>query len=483
MKDSFKTYFERGLALFLTVAACILFFFLVYRFRSLQGEISAVVAIVSPFIYGAVIAYLLMPLKKLLIRRLYRLFGVESCTDGHGAKRRRLASTIAIFLCIVAAVLIIYGLFALIVPQLIDSIAALITAAPTYYQTIIGWVDDFAADNEPLMDFLQNSSVDIAAELESLATNQIFPNLKSLMSGVSSGILSALVGVKDLIIGLIIAAYMLDKSDTFLRQSRMILLALFPYKRGLPEGEEQAADWIMRQARILNDYMGGFINGKLLDSLIIGLICLAFTTLVRMPYAVLISVIVGVTNIIPFFGPFIGAIPSALLVLIVDPLQCVVFVIFIIILQQFDGNILGPHILGNATNLDSFWVLFAILFFGGMYGVVGMVIGVPVFGFIYQLIRETVNKRLARQRDILALSPHTSDLVKDLCVPSGSSYGTSGETDDYPAQANGAYPSFEPSGYTPALFDSGKTEAPEDDDSGTSDNASSDDISDSDRAK
>ncbi len=452
MKGSFKNYFERGLAFFLTISACILFFFLVYRFNDLKEEISAVVSIVSPFIYGAVIAYLLMPLKKLLISRLFRLFRISECSEKQAAVRKKTAVAISIFLCLVTAILIIYGLFALIVPQLIDSITALIAAAPSYYQTVLGWLNDFAADNEYLLNILENSSVDIASEIEIFATEQIFPNLKIIMSGLSSGILTALVGVKDLIIGLIITVYILDKSDTFLRQTKMIILALFPYRRDLEDGEEQIADWIMRQGHILNDYMGGFINGKLLDSLIIGLICLAFTTLVKMPYAVLISVIVGVTNIIPFFGPFIGAIPSALLVLIVDPLQCVVFVIFIIILQQFDGNILGPHILGNATNLDSFWVLFAILFFGGMFGVVGMVIGVPVFGFIYQLIRETVDKRLARQADILAESPHARDIFENLHAEKQHD----SDSGEHTSEANCAYPSLEPSGHTPAVFDSKK---------------------------
>lgn len=160
----------------------------------------------------------------------------------------------------------------------------------------------------------------------------------------------------------------------------------------------QPADWILKEADIINDYLGGFIKGKLLDSLIIGLICMVFTSLVNMPYAVLVSVVIGVTNIIPFFGPFIGAIPTAALILMVSPVKCIYFIIFILVLQQFDGNILGPKILGNTTHLSSFWVLFAILLFGGLFGIVGMVIGVPVFAFFYQLVREWVLGRLKKQR-------------------------------------------------------------------------------------
>lgn len=154
----------------------------------------------------------------------------------------------------------------------------------------------------------------------------------------------------------------------FCRQARLMVQAFFPYRdlteineRRKKRGQKlklQRAEWIIEETNILNDYLGGFVKGKLLDSLIIGLICMVFTVVVNMPYAVLVSVIIGVTNIIPFFGPFIGAIPTAALILMVDPLKCVYFVVFIIILQQFDGNILGPKILGNTTQLSSFWVLF-----------------------------------------------------------------------------------------------------------------------------
>ena len=147
-----------------------------------------------------------------------------------------------------------------------------------------------------------------------------------------------------------------------------------------------------------NEIFGGFIIGKIIDSLIIGVICFIGLSILNMPYTMLVSVIVGVTNVIPFFGPYIGAIPSTILIALEDPMKGVYFLIFILVLQQFDGNILGPKILGNTTNLSSFWVLFAILLFGGVFGIVGMVIGVPVFAFIYQLIREWVLDRLEEQK-------------------------------------------------------------------------------------
>ena len=193
----------------------------------------------------------------------------------------------------------------------------------------------------------------------------------------------------------------LNSRKIFRRQTKLVIHALLPYKEYPPKKDgkpaEQRADWVIRELHILNDYLGGFIKGKLLDSLIIGVICMVFTACTNMPYAVLISVVIGVTNIIPFFGPFIGAIPTALLILMVSPIQCVYFVVFIIVLQQFDGNILGPKILGNTTQLSSFWVLFAILLFGGVFGIVGMVIGVPVFATLYGLAQEFIHAMLDRR--------------------------------------------------------------------------------------
>ena len=234
--------------------------------------------------------------------------------------------------------------------------------------------------------------------MQDFAKTQLLPNINDIISGGSVSLLTFLMTAKDLVIGLIVAVYFMNSRKLFARQAKLVIRALFPPKEHLKEDRMQAADWILKEVDIINDYLGGFIKGKLLDSLIIGLICMVFTSVVDMPYAVLVSVVIGVTNIIPFFGPFIGAIPTAALILMVNPVKCVYFVLFILVLQQFDGNILGPKILGNTTHLSSFWVLFAILLFGGLFGIVGMVIGVPVFAFFYQLAREWVLGRLKKQR-------------------------------------------------------------------------------------
>ena len=402
MDEKWKDYFYKGAAVFLTVAMCILFFFVVFRFDDLRKYIGLVIRILMPFIYGGVIAYLLSPVCGWFERHLAELASLDKKPEQTAAKYRKFFKGISIFLSLLLFCLIIYALVAMLVPQVINSVLILIEAMPGYIQTVSDWIEKLVQDNPLMVSYVEQYSADIMDSVQNFAKTNILPNINNIISGVSASLWTMVTMVKNLGIGLIVAVYLLNSRVVFRRQIKMLIHAVFPYKEYPPKknGEEvkQKADWIIEEIHILNDYLGGFIKGKLLDSLIIGVICMVFTACTNMPYAVLISVVIGVTNIIPFFGPFIGAIPSAVLILMVSPIQCVYFVIFVIILQQFDGNILGPKILGNTTNLSSFWVLFAILLFGGIFGIVGMVIGVPVFAFIYQLIRGWVIDRLKNQR-------------------------------------------------------------------------------------
>ena len=402
MDEKWKDYFYKGAAVFLTVAMCILFFFVVFRFNDLRKYIGVVVKILMPFIYGGVIAYLLAPVCGWFERHLADLADLDKKPEKTAEKYRKFFKGISILLSLLLFCLIIYALVAMLVPQVINSILLLVEAMPGYIQTVSDWIEKLVQDNPVMLSYVEQYSADIMESVQNFAKVHLLPNINNIISGVSASLWTMVTMVKNLGIGLIVAMYLLNSRKIFRRQTKLVIHALLPYKE-YPVKEdgkqkEQRADWVIRELHILNVYLGGFIKGKLLDSLIIGLICMVFTACTNMPYAVLISVVVGVTNIIPFFGPFIGAIPSAILILMVSPIQCVYFVIFVIILQQFDGNILGPKILGNTTNLSSFWVLFAILLFGGVFGIVGMVIGVPVFAFIYQLIREWVLDRLEEQK-------------------------------------------------------------------------------------
>ena len=402
MDEKWKDYFYKGAAVFLTVAMCILFFFVVFRFDDLRKYIGVVIKILMPFIYGGVIAYLLAPVCGWFERHLADLAVLDKKPEKTAEKYRKFFKGISILLSLLLFCLIIYALVAMLVPQVINSILLLVEAMPGYIQTVSDWIEKLVQDNPVMLSYVEQYSADIMESVQNFAKVHLLPNINNIISGVSASLWTMVTMVKNLGIGLIVAVYLLNSRKIFRRQTKLVIHALLPYKEYPPKKNgksvEQKADWMIRELHILNVYLGGFIKGKLLDSLIIGVICMVFTACTNMPYAVLISVVIGVTNIIPFFGPFIGAIPSAILILMVSPIQCVYFVIFVIILQQFDGNILGPKILGNTTNLSSFWVLFAILLFGGVFGIVGMVIGVPVFAFIYQLIREWVLDRLEEQK-------------------------------------------------------------------------------------
>lgn len=396
MKENWKDYYHKGLAAFLTVAMCILFFFIVFRFKELSYYIGLLMGILRPFAFGAVIAYLLTPLCNWFERHLAESAKLQKMPKEREKRYKKLFGGFSILLSLLLFCFVIYALIAMVVPQLISSILILVDAMPGYIQKISVWIEDLVADNPVLLNYVERYSADILESAQDFAKTHLLPNINNIISGVSTSLWTMVKMAKDFIIGLIVAVYLMNNRRMFSRQAKMVIHAMFPARNDMEQEKEQIADWVIRETHIINDYLGGFIKGKLVDSLIIGLICMFFTGVTEMPYAVLVSVVIGVTNIIPFFGPFIGAVPAAILILMVSPIQCVYFIIFILILQQFDGNILGPKILGDTTHLNSFWVLFAILLFGGLFGVVGMVIGVPVFAFFYQLVKEWVHKRLEK---------------------------------------------------------------------------------------
>ena len=355
MDKKWKDYYYKGSAVFLTVAMCILFFFAVFRLQEIGRYAKLVAGILMPFIYGAVIAYLLTPVCKFIENYLEKKVQICRYPADKAKRLRGFFKGIAILLSILLFCLIIYALIAMLVPQLVNSVLLLMDAMPGYVQTASLWLEKLVENNPVMLNYVEQYSTDIMDYVQNFAKTSLLPNINNIITGVSSSLLTMIGVAKNLVIGLIVAVYFLNSRELFCRQARLMIHAVFRDREMTEEekasGKEQKADWIIRETNVLNDYLGGFVKGKLLDSLIIGVICMIFTVVVNMPYAVLVSVIVGVTNIIPFFGPFIGAIPTALLILMVSPIKCVYFVVFIIILQQFDGNILGPKILGNTTQL------------------------------------------------------------------------------------------------------------------------------------
>lgn len=389
-------YLAMGLTAFAVIAASLCLFFLLFHLRTVTAFFNTIGGILRPIFMGAVIAFLLLPIHRHILRFLTAMTPDKRMEDH---RNMAFLNFVAIVLSLALAVLLIYLLLAMVIPQVYDSVVGLVQAIPDYIEVVQGWLQGFFEDNPDIQASVMsiyNSSAasleqwlnsDILPNLESATTalewvrKDIMPNLTGVVAGVSGVVVGFLVLVKDLLIAVIVSVYLLLRKDIFAAQSKKVVYSLF---------RTDIADLIIGETRNAYRIMSGFINGKLLDSLIIGVLCLICCNILKFPYPALIAVIVGVTNIIPFFGPFIGAIPCGLLIFLVNPLQAVYFAIFILALQQFDGNILGPKILGETTGLASFWVLFSILLFGGLFGFAGMVLGVPVFAMFYSVVSRLV---------------------------------------------------------------------------------------------
>ena len=383
--DKYRTYIYWGgtaLAVLLLLVAAV---FVVIRW-SLVAALGAKIAhILAPVIYGAVFAYLLNPVYNRVQAAVMKLTK-DIIPDEKGRKRLGGFFGTLASMCLLVAVVV--GLISMLIPQLISSIRGVMETLPSSINNLEIWLEKILADNPDLEQQVMQHYGAAADYLQNWLTNVVVPNIYRIIGSVSSGVVLVVQAVFDILIGLIVMVYLLNMKEKLLAQAKMIIYGVFPLK---------IANKVIEEGRYVHQVFGGFIIGKLLDSLIIGLICFVLLGFANMPYVLLVSVIVGVTNVIPFFGPFIGAIPSAFLILLSDPMKCLYFLIFVLLLQQFDGNILGPKILGDSTGLSSFWVLFSILLFGGLMGFVGMIIGVPTFAVMYRLVTEFTTWRLGKK--------------------------------------------------------------------------------------
>ena len=381
-----SSYLKWGLTIFLTVCAILVFYDTFYMNGTLQRMVSKLASILSPVLVGLVMAYLLAPIvnwiERLIRSGLGRIKGLEGKTIPHAAGWLR---AVSILLTWAIVLLLLYLMFSVVIPQLVDSVVMLINNAETYYDKIYTWIVNLLDKNPTVEDWVNKNLDTYYKNLLDILTNKILP---TITGGLISGIWGLVSFAMDFLVGIIVSVYMLAMKEQSLARCCKLLYGVC---------KEDHARWIARAVRRADGIFSGFVRGKLLDSLIIGILCLIGCTLLKMPYAPLVSLIVGVTNVIPFFGPFMGAVPSAFLILLVSPKKCLFFVIFVIALQQFDGNILGPKILGNATGISSFWVVVAITVGGGFGGVLGMFLGVPVFACIQVLVKHLVDQRLRRR--------------------------------------------------------------------------------------
>ncbi|MBQ1675539.1 MAG: AI-2E family transporter [Oscillospiraceae bacterium] len=390
MKDR-KKYLHLGLMLFFTACAILVFYDTFYKGGTLQRFMTKLVDIIAPVLYGFVMAYLLAPIVNWMERVLTG--GANRALKGKGLTvPNRWLRALSIFLTWAFALLLIYLLLVMLIPQLVESITMLIANAEGYYRQIYAWVNgvlngesDVGSWASDMIDRYYDNALDI---LEKNILPWAQTMLTSLTGGIWSGILGVVMFLKNFIIGIIVSVYMLAMKERSAARCAKLVYGVF---------REDRAKLIMRGTRKVDKIFSGFVRGKLLDSLIIGILCFIGCSILGLPYTPLVSVIVGVTNVIPFFGPFLGAVPSAFLILLVSPLKCLYFIIFIIILQQLDGNVIGPRILGGSTGISSLWVVIAILVGGGFGGMLGMFVGVPICASLQALTRYLVDQRLRKR--------------------------------------------------------------------------------------
>ena len=370
--------------IFIVGALLIIFNQIVGNYESFSEGVGTIKTIISPFIYGFVMAYLLSPIYNATVRGLYKLLGKYFKNKQRLFSFCKLVASVVAVVCLIGAVA---GLIALIVPQVIESLTGILKSLPQRLTQLSALFNDITSkmDNKRLAMKMSEIYAQVQTNLIELAQTKLLPGMGTLVGQVSTQVILTLKTMMNVMIGVMACVYMLNSKERFQGQFKKVILATLP---------KEKAEAVFDFAKFTNRTFGGFINGKIIDSIIIGIICFILMEIFGFPYPILISAIIGITNVIPFFGPFIGAIPAAIIILLVSPIHALYFLILIFILQQVDGNIIGPAILGNTTGIASFWVLFSIVIGGGLFGFIGMVLGVPVFAIIYYYFSRSINKRL-----------------------------------------------------------------------------------------
>ncbi len=418
MKNS-KDYIKWGLTAFLVILGGFASYYVIFHLDSLSLTLKKLFVVLMPVIDGFILAYLIAPLVNATERNLTTpIFAFFKMDHKKGPKR-----FLSIIITEIFVLWVVYAFFSIVIPQIYNSIRTILEQFPNYINTIILWISKILADNpeseKSVIEFINQSSMDLTTFINTTILPQLnsvnnvtkmlsqLGNVVNVITSVSMSVYSVFKAVWNLLIGFIISIYLLSSKELFAAQAKKIVYAICSV---------EGANRFISNVRFAHKTFGGFFVGKILDSIIIGIICFVITSILGMPFCVLISVIIGVTNIIPFFGPFLGAIPSILLILFVDPLKAVYFAIFVIILQQVDGNIIGPKILGSSTGLSSFWVIFSITFFGGIWGILGMIVGVPIFAILFAFVKSLIETRLSARN----LSPETGKYLRLLYIDTGS---------------------------------------------------------------
>ena len=376
---------NRGIILTLSLCLVVVFMSLIDKVPVVFGWIGAFLGALTPFIIGLGIAFLLNPVVKILKKPMRKLTGKWCKTQ---AKADSLANVFSVILTIVLFIAFLVILLSIVLPQIKDSVLKLYDNIPTYMNNVKNWLNNIFKGNQSVMDVINKYLDNFQETMSKLLSNTLIPNLDTILLKVTSGIMGVFGAVINIFVGIIVSIYVLLDKEKMKAKSKKLIYSTFSKERG---------NKVLDGLEYVNRVFGGFINGKVIDSLVIGILTGLFCTIVDMPYGALVAVIIGVTNIIPFFGPFIGAVPSAFLILVEDPKMALVFVIFILVLQQLDANIVQPVVLGESTGLSGLGVLIAIMVGSSMFGIVGMILAVPVFAIIYTILTILLRNRLHRK--------------------------------------------------------------------------------------
>ena len=373
-----EKYIKAAIAGFCAIAAGLVLFFLLHRMQALREELSKVAQILQPFGYGAVIAYILAP----FCNRFQKLFGKR-----FEREHPKASQGLSILLAVSLALFLVVLLFMLVIPQLWESIETLAQTMPGKIEAAGQRIEQLLVDHPEMERLWDSYGVQLQEKLEKWVNTDMVAFAGSLLGNAASYVQQTAVFLKNIVLGILISVYILLSRRKFGAQAKMLLHGIFP---------NRAARAIEKEVRYADRMFNGFLVGKIMDSAVIGVLCFLGCLVLRLESPALLAVIIGVTNIIPFFGPFIGAIPCTLMLLIHNPVHALTFVIFVLVLQQVDGNLIGPRILGDTTGLSSFWVLFSILLFGGLWGIKGMIAGVPLFAVLYDIVRSLISIGLGR---------------------------------------------------------------------------------------
>lgn len=385
--QKYDKYWYAGVTAFLVLAAALGVWTVIDNLETLGSFLSAVNSALYPIYVGLIIAYLLSPIVDKTDR--YVFVPLMKKIRKNKEKALKTARGCSVALVLIVAILILSCLTMLVVPEVINSVTSLIYNLPGYYQNLLQWGSEVFKSNPKLVETFQTYSGVIYESFLSWLQDIILPGSTSLLNTVTDGVVNAVNVLVNVFIGIIVSIYLMASKENFCALGKRLIYTVFSVKK---------ANGILGTLGEAHTIFAKFISGKILDSLLVGVLTFIVMSVAGVPYTILISVVIGVTNVIPFFGQYIGIIPSAILVFIADPVKGVLFLVLIIVLMQFDGNILGPKILGESIGLKSFWVLFSILFFGSLFGLAGMICAVPVFAIIYRMTKRWSAGKLAAKK-------------------------------------------------------------------------------------